>query len=1253
MTGFVKLILEASFTAGLAALAVMLIRLAMKKAPKRWAYALWAVVFFRCLCPFTAESAVSLFNVIPERAPEVLETAETSAIVSEINNRPAVMEQVETELQSYGYTPYPVPVSIEPVKEAPETAKKPVNKSFIFFAVWAAGALAMALYGVISYILLMRKLRTAVKTEDGVYESDLISTAFSAGFFPPKIYVPCGLFEEERKLIIAHERVHIRRLDYIVKPVAFIALTVHWFNPLIWLAFSLMTRDMELSCDEAVLKIFGAGEKKAYSEALLRVSMKRSGLVDNYKFMPLAFAETGIKGRVKNVLKYKKPTVVVTVLAAAVVIAACAALGPNAKSKAEDMDEISGYTQIQNGETAVLLAGGEEISFELGAPNVFDIILDSGKNVSVPANHADTDSDGKKVLKIYDILYGEEIVDGEVGTLSMGAGKRDYEMWYVGIKQAKIDKVFFETIDDLPYINIEMTITPENEEEAKKLKSVIELDSRNRQEITCSYEESGEDLICKFSMYTCDVIGCERHFAIALDGFDGVPVYINSDIIKAAEKMYVPLAEGTTSYTLAYTVNQVYVGGEKVSVTHKPDEHLDIYSPDERIYGIQYNPSYNGSDSAQTIWLGMQAKNHELDRQLCMDLANKKITDFAIEDFQVTPSQFTAVMRITFAEGEEISISDLDDPIRMVKGDNENEYLLYMTADYDRENVDSYALDLYGFEDVTAKINAKFNVAEEETAEYTRVSGGWAEFTLETGETGYAAYDVNDIPVIVNDWTFSVRGKKDRGVSIGCFKTIDDGVSAADYCDVLDFGDNSVTAVTVENMYTEKSGSNVKLYTEIKVACPESDGLMNNMALNDGDCEIAIAKLINGEYLFTVVKEYDAADIVIDGFAVVVSGFETPYRTNTDYEVPVYVNSALDPVKMPEIVTYDTYKQIYVGEDMQPVYVSINYNGNLSDEEKARIDEEFIRQYMEGLRKQRQEEEQRILAEEAEEKYNASVTASYTALQYPVDGVITSGYGDGRGHKGVDFYAEKGTEICAAADGTVSKTGSGWNGGYGNSITIDHGSGIETVYAHLSDITVEEGDKVAKGDHIGHAGSTGDTTGNELHFEIWVNGKHVDPVNYIALQERGTVSATYHDMSETLILNKNGTFLVENYISSYIPSERPEKEYKFENGILSLEFVNGSVQCFEAVGNDLVYRKDLSNYIYSIDVPQVSSKTLELIAGTSLNGGRIEMEPLKLNGKYYYLVSNETQLRAIGGTLYGLDLNYIQQCDIELSPDEW
>ena len=117
---------------------------------------------------------------------------------------------------------------------------------------------------------------------------------------------------------------------------------------------------------------------------------------------------------------------------------------------------------------------------------------------------------------------------------------------------------------------------------------------------------------------------------------------------------------------------------------------------------------------------------------------------------------------------------------------------------------------------------------------------------------------------------------------------------------------------------------------------------------------------------------------------------------------------------------------------------------------------------------------------------------------------------------------------------------------------------------------------------------------------------------------------------------------------------RPEKEYKFENGILSLKYNTGSVLCFEAVGNYLVYRKDLSEYTYAVDTSRFGgTDTFELREGTSLNGGRIEMDTIELKGKTYYLVSNETQLRAIGGSVYGLDKNYMQQCDIELSTDEW
>lgn len=1213
MTVFVKLILEASFTAGLAALAVLLIRLAMKKAPKRWAYALWAVVFFRCLCPFSAESAVSLFNVIPDRSPEVLETSETSAIVSEINNRPAVMEQVETDLQDYGYTPYPVPVSAEPVKEASAPVKKPVNKYAVIFAVWAAGASAMALYGVISYILLMRKLKTAVKTEEGVYESDLISTAFSAGFFPPKIYVPCGLFEEERKLIIAHERVHIRRLDYIVKSVAFIALTAHWFNPVIWLAFALMTRDMELSCDEAVLKIFGAGEKKAYSEALLHVSMKRSGLADNYKFMPLAFAETGIKSRVKNVLKYKKPTVAVTVIAAAVVIAACAALGTNAKSKAEDTDKEIKYVLLQMGVNNSLLdADGEEI------------LLSNGYS-SVPANQKTRIIEGKRSADSVTFTIDEDIENSLIMDID--------------ITELKINALEIYKEDGRSFLKAEFNIVTEEDPAIFMRDDLIRLDTDKEVKLFF-VEGGGKKGVSVRAEYELEEDG-SNGYSFMLYGSDYIPVYVNADLVKPDDTAYTPIAEGETGYTLD--------SGENVRVAYDPDREVTV----DGMQNIIFNTEPDGGSKHRSVLIGMRAKNNMLDRQLGADFTGEEITGLAIDDISVLQNKFTVRFKVTFAEGSGgifIDENEPNSPLRLVRGKNENEYYFYMTADYDRENVDEYAIDLCGFDNITPQINSRFSIAEEKPAEYTAVSGGWAQFTLETGETGYAAYDVNDIPINnIDSWSFSTWGIEGKGVSIGCFEIMDEGCGSADFRSVLDFGDHPITSIYVENMYTEKSGPAVKLYTEIKVSSPEGDGLMNSMSVNSGEIEMGVAKLINDEYLFTVIKEYSFTDDFVHGFAVVASGFETPIWSNTDYEIPMYINSALDP-HTPQITTYEAYEQIYGDEDLHASYFTI---GNLSEEEKARADEVLLKNWLKEVEKQRQEEEQRKLAEEAKE-----MLLSSKPLQYPVDGVINAGYGDGRGHKGIDFAAEKGTEVYAAADGTVSETGSGWNGGYGSSVTIDHRIDMETVYAHLQDVTVKEGDEVKKGDLIGHAGSTGDTTQNGIHFEVKINGVWKDPADYLAPPESYTekaVLARYSGNTASLItLNMDGTFSVINYSSSYIPLERPEKEYKFENGILSLEFTNGSVICFEAAGNDLVYRKDLSNYIYSIDIPQFGGNdTFELIEGTSLNGGRIEMETVTLNGETYYLVSNETQLRAIGGSVYGLNKNYIQQCDIELSPDEW
>ena len=1301
MTGFVKIILEASFTAGLAALAVMLIRLAMKKAPKRWAYVLWAVVFFRCLCPFSVESGLSVFNAvnaIPERTAETetVEALSEAAENSEIEN----ILPVQTDLNTYGYqtaapidTAYAPPVAVR-TENVPE--KKPVNKYAVMFGVWAFGASAMALYGIISYVLLMRKLRTAVKTEESVYESDRISTAFSAGFFPPKIYVPCGLFEEERKLIIAHERVHIKRLDYIIKPVAFLGLTVHWFNPLIWLAFAFMTKDMELSCDEAVLKIFGAGEKKAYSEALLRVSIKRSGLADSYNFLPLAFAETGIKGRVKNVLKYKKPTLVVTVLAAAVVISACVVLGTNAKE-----DNAVNSELVKNSDI-------EYVEFRRGVMNrITDV---NGNNICL----YDDRGEFGKASENSGVYYKRAFVEGDIylnlnsSTVSFGDGSLNRLIMAVDMTEFKINslEVFSEEGKNFLKAQFEFTLA-----EGAKLPTkdgLIRLGNEKEPRLLM-VEGGGNDgvyvISAEYELQSSD----DGQFAFMLNDFADVSVYINSELVKDEEKVYTPIPEGETDYALA--------DGAKLCIAHAPDKNTSLDSTDERVYGIQYTSDTNGGDKSRSVWLGMRAKNNELNRQICLDFGNKKITGFSVEDIYATDLQFTAVIKVTLADGEEITVISPNEPnekIRVLNGDKENEYLLYMTADYDREDVDEYAIDFYGFDNITPQINTAFSQTVEVAPEYTLISDGSVRFTLETGETAYAACGFKNISFETDNGTYSVKGIKNRGASICCLSTHADGSSSADFSDVLDFGEHPITSVTVENMYTEKSGTGVKLYTEIKAASPTGDGLMDNMAINDDDFEIAVAKLINDEYRFTIVKEYDTADIVIDGFAVIIGGLEdVPVYVNTKLLTDNFVNresrgniqkvykngfvfielydsgyftvtNFISSLFIPSIekayryegdslileyndgselyfdVAYDENVQdnklIYNGSlshvtdelsrylvgfgdgevflpdeewleiakagvrqtvyrsavdctnvemaysrDFRTIYLFKNgdfdvhdssrendsdegidgsykidgetltlnftdgaalcfdmissamdvidpelvkefdmcryklvynkeksgisegqtgdipefYHGEVFDYDEGFIElkkkakengekyrreqeakEEEIRRKLEEA--QKRAEELRRLEEEERKRAEEALKSSYPALQYPTVGGISKGYSIGDNfHHGVDFAASKGTEVYAASSGEVTEIGSGWNGGYGNSVTIRHVGTMETVYAHMDEVLVKEGDEVNAGDLIGYSGSTGDAVGDELHFEVRIDGQFVDPMEYI------------------------------------------------------------------------------------------------------------------------------------------------------------
>ena len=300
-------VLNMSLTASFVIAAIVLARLPLKKAPKIISYCLWAVAFFRLVFPFSIESSLSLIPFNAETIPPALVSEQINSINSGIvnidtpvNNFIGQMHE-ESRGDAYGnaWRVYPL-------------------KSFVnFFSyMWLAGGAALVIYGVVSFIILKRKMRDATHSEANIYEAENIKSPFVLGVINPKIYLPIGLSEQEKSYIVLHERTHIGRRDHAVKLLAYLVLCLHWFNPFAWTAFVLMGSDMEMSCDERVMRELGADIKNAYSLSLVRVAAGRKIINGS----PLAFGEGGMKERVKNVLKFKKPSRIVIIAAAALAV---------------------------------------------------------------------------------------------------------------------------------------------------------------------------------------------------------------------------------------------------------------------------------------------------------------------------------------------------------------------------------------------------------------------------------------------------------------------------------------------------------------------------------------------------------------------------------------------------------------------------------------------------------------------------------------------------------------------------------------------------------------------------------------------------------------------------------------------------------------------------------------------------------------------------------------------------------------------
>lgn len=324
MTDIFLRIVELSWQAGVLALAVMLARLALRRAPKWAVCLLWALVAVRLVLPFSLQSPVSLQAA---QSP-------VTAVLYELPQTQEAAQKTDEVLSGGSAEPVtPLPPT-EIVTAQPVPAPKPAMTVSLLAAIWLAGVVMMLTYMLVSYLGIYRRVCTAVRLEDNVYRCGSWGTPFVLGLLRPRIYVPEGMDDAALPQVLAHERGHIRRGDHLVKPLAFLLLALHWFNPVLWAAYVLLGRDMENACDERALRgVDGAG-RAAYSRALVACAVRQRPAA----VCPLAFGEVAVQERVKNAMNGKKPAVWAAVLLAiaAAVIAVCFLTSPDRREPSAD-----------------------------------------------------------------------------------------------------------------------------------------------------------------------------------------------------------------------------------------------------------------------------------------------------------------------------------------------------------------------------------------------------------------------------------------------------------------------------------------------------------------------------------------------------------------------------------------------------------------------------------------------------------------------------------------------------------------------------------------------------------------------------------------------------------------------------------------------------------------------------------------------------------------------------------------------------
>lgn len=424
-------ILNMSITASWTTLVVIVLRLLLKKAPKAISVFLWALVGIRLICPFSLESVLSL---IPSA-----ETVPGDIIYS---NAPTI----ESGIPVFNSAVNPI-ISESFAPEAGASVNPMQVIAFAASIVWIVGMVGMLLYTAVSSLRIYRKVQEAALLKENLWLCDRVDTPFIFGIIRPRIYLPSTVSEQDMEYVIAHEKAHLKRRDHLWKPLGFLLLTVYWFNPVLWIAYILLCRDIELACDEKVIYDMGTEIKKSYSEALINCSVPRKLI----SACPLAFGEVGVKGRVKSVLNYKKPAfwVIVVAIIASIAAAVCFLTNP-ASNEVKNIESLTPDSITEEIESLTL----DSITEETVAGK--QLTLDDVKSLAQKGDELTwedfeefsyTETGSGLYIRLYKI--------DEMFSLWIGGTNPDEDAWYFHLhaSDARDEQIDIRTSDVEAFIN--------------------------------------------------------------------------------------------------------------------------------------------------------------------------------------------------------------------------------------------------------------------------------------------------------------------------------------------------------------------------------------------------------------------------------------------------------------------------------------------------------------------------------------------------------------------------------------------------------------------------------------------------------------------------------------------------------------------------------------------------------------------------------------------------------------------------------